>query len=125
MYIPQVSIKQITGSIITKLETKRSEGGKSGYPFDIPAKIAQSVAHLTPVQKLASLSPTGSRLTQPSIPPWVGKMSTWWMMVIGGISAFQIGSLGQLENQDMAALVLYAPQGIDLRGVTPPHKGMT
>ena len=31
--------------------------------------------------------------TQPSIPLWVGKMSTWQMMVIGRICAFQIGSL--------------------------------
>ena len=35
-------------------------------------------------------SPTASRLTQPSIPPWVGKMSTLWMMAIGGKCAFQI-----------------------------------
>ena len=41
------------------------------------------------------------------------------MMVIGGMCAFQIGSLRQLGNQDMAALVLYAPQGVDLRGVAP------
>ena len=48
------------------------------------------------------------------------------MMAIGGICAFQIGSLHQLGNQDnhMAALVLYAPQGVDLRGGAP-HKGMT
>ena len=38
---------------------------------------AQSAAHLTPVQEVASSSPTASRLTQPSIPPWVSKMSTW------------------------------------------------
>ena len=37
------------------------------------------------------------------------------MMAIGGICAFQIGSPHQLGNQDMAALVLYAPQGVDLR----------
>ena len=37
------------------------------------------------------------------------------MMAIGGTYAFQIGSLCQLGNQDMAALVLYAPQGVDLR----------
>ena len=43
----------------------------------------------------------------------------------GRICVFQIGSLRQLGNQDMAALVLYAPQGVDLRGVAPPHKGMT
>ena len=50
------------------------------------------------------------RLTLSSIPPWVSKMSTWQMMVIGGICTFQIG------NQDMAALVLYSPLGDDLRG---------
>ena len=69
----------------------------------ILAKLAQSEAHLTLVQEVASLSPNASRLTQPSIPPWVGKMSTCQMMVIGGICAFQIGSLHHLGNQDMAA----------------------
>ena len=38
------------------------------------------------------------------------------MVAIGGICAFQIGSLHRLGNQDMAALVLYAPQVVDLRG---------
>ena len=38
------------------------------------------------------------------------------MMVIGRICAFLIGSLYQLGNQDMVALVLYAPQGVDQRG---------
>ena len=42
-------------------------------------------------------------LFKPSIPLWVGKMSTWQMMAIGGICAFQIGTLHRLENQDMAA----------------------
>ena len=83
---------------------------------DLPAKIAQSVARLTLVGKVVSSSPTAGRLTQPSIPLWVGKMSTWQMMAIGRICAFQIGSLCQLGNQDMAALVLYAPKGVDLRG---------
>ena len=40
------------------------------------AKIAQSAAHLTLVRKVVSSSPTASRLTQPSTPPWVCKMST-------------------------------------------------
>ena len=71
-------------------------------PF-MPAKLAQSAAHLTLVPEVASLSPTTGRLIQPSIPPWVGKMSTWQMMVIGRVCAFQIGSLHQLGNQDMAA----------------------
>ena len=43
-------------------------------------------------------------------PLWVGKMSIWWVMAIGGICVFQIGSLHQLGNQDVAALVLYTPQ---------------
>ena len=47
---------------------------------------------------------------------WVSKVSMWQMMMIGGIYAFKIGSLCQLGNQDMAALVLYAPQGVDLGG---------
>ena len=55
--------------------------------------LTQSVARLTLVRKLVSSSRTASRLTQPSIPPMVGKMSTWQMMAIGGICAFQIGSL--------------------------------
>ena len=62
------------------------------------------------LRKVANSSPTASRLTQPSIPPWVSKMSAWQMMVIGRICAFQIGSLHQLGNPDMAALVLYAPR---------------
>ena len=78
--------------------------------------IAQSVARLTLVRKVASSSPAACRLTQPSIPLWIGKMSTWQMMVIGRVGAFQIGSLHQLRNQDMATFVLYAPQGVDLRG---------
>ena len=81
-----------------------------------PAKIAQSVARLTLVQKVVSLSPTAGRLTEPSIPLWISKMSMWQMMAIGRICAFQRGSLHQLGNQDMAALVLYALQGVDLRG---------
>ena len=67
------------------------------------AKLAQSAAHLTLVREVVNLSPAAGRLTQPSIPPWVGKMSTWQMMAIGGICALQIGSLGRLGNQDMAA----------------------
>ena len=46
---------------------------------------------------------------------WVSKMSAWWMMVIGGICALQIGSLQRLGNQDMAAHVINASQGVDLR----------
>ena len=42
-----------------------------------PAKLVQSVARLTLVQKVASWSPTAGRLTQPAIPPWVSEMSTW------------------------------------------------
>ena len=60
--------------------------------------------------------------SQPSIPR---KMSTWQMMATDGICAFQIGSLCQVENQDMTALIRYAPQGIDLRGVALPHTGIT
>ena len=78
--------------------------------------IAQSVVQLTLVRKVVSSMPTAGRLTQPSIPLWIGNMSTGWMMAIGRICAFQIGSLHQLGNQDMAALVLYAPQGVNLRG---------
>ena len=98
-----------------------------GYILDCYTSKDSSVSSVSDsCVKVVSLSPTASRLTQPSIPPWVGKMSTWWMMVIGRICAFQIGSLCQLGNQDMAALVLYIPQGVDLRGVAPPpHKGMT
>ena len=44
---------------------------------------AQSVARLTLVRKVVSSSPTAGMLTRPSIPPWVGKMSTWQMMAIG------------------------------------------
>ena len=55
------------------------------------------------MQNVASLSPSVGRLTQPSIPPWVGKISTWWMMAISTICTLQIGSLCQLGNQDMAA----------------------
>ena len=99
---------------------------KTNLRGTIAGPIAQSVARLTLVREVASSKPTAGRLTQPSIPSWVSKMSTWQMMVIGGICAFQIGSLCQLGNQDMAALVLYAPQGVDLRGGgAPPHKGMT
>ena len=39
------------------------------------------------------------------------KMSTWRMMAIGGICAFQIGSLCQLGNQDMAAKCLVCSPG--------------
>ena len=78
--------------------------------------IDSLVVHLTLVREVASSSPTAGSLTQPSILLWVSKMSTWQMMAIGRICAFQIGSLHQLGNQDMAALVLYAPQGVDLRG---------
>ena len=38
------------------------------------------------------------------------------MMVIVGICAFQISSQCQLGHQDMAVLVLYVPQVVDLRG---------
>ena len=38
------------------------------------------------------------------------------MMAIGKICAFQISSQCQLGHQDMAALVLYVPQVVDLRG---------
>ena len=69
--------------------------------INLPAKLAQSAARLTLVREVASSSPTAGRLTQPSIPPRVRKMSTWQMMAIGGICAFQIGSLAT------------------------PHKGMT
>ena len=41
------------------------------------------------------------------------------MIIIGRIGAFHIGSLCQLENQDMVALVLYASQGVDLKGMAP------
>ena len=71
------------------------------------------IASLTLMKKVASSSPIAGRLTQPSISLWVCKMSTWWMMVIGGMCAIQIDLLG---NKDMAAIVLYAPQGVDLRG---------
>ena len=37
------------------------------------------------------------------------------MMVIGGMCAFQIGSLYQLGNQDMTALALHVPEGVSLR----------
>ena len=84
--------------------------------YYLAGPIAQSVARLTLMRKVASLNLTVGRLIEPSIPPLVRKMSTWQMMVIGGICAFQIGSLHQLGNQDMAALVLYAPQGVDWWG---------
>ena len=54
--------------------------------------------------------------SHPSIPPWGGKMSTWWMMAIDGICAFKIDSLCPVGNQDMTALILHAPQGVDWRG---------
>ena len=54
--------------------------------------------------------------SHPSIPPWGGKMSTWWMMAIDGICAFKIDSLCPVGNQDMTALILHAPQGVDRRG---------
>ena len=44
------------------------------------------------------------QVTQPSIPLWVSKKSTWQMMAIGRICAFQIGSLHWLGNEDMAAI---------------------
>ena len=66
--------------------------------------IAQSAACLNLVPQRRQVQPTG-RLPQPSIPLWVSKISTRQMMAIGGICAFQIGSLCQLGNQDMAALV--------------------
>ena len=37
-------------------------------------------------------------------------------MAIGGTCAFQIGSMYQLGNQDVAVLVLHASQGVDLKG---------
>ena len=43
------------------------------------------------------------------------------MIVIGGICAFQIGSLCRLGNQDMADYILHVTRGLDLRGVAPPH----
>ena len=81
------------------------------YTISIQASpIAQSVVRRTLVRKLPSLNPTVGILTQPSIPPWVSKMSAWQKMAIYGICAFQIGSLHQMGNQDMAALALYAPR---------------
>ena len=68
----------------------------NGSPID-KLMLAQSAARLTLVQEVASSSPTAGRLTQPSIPPWVGKMSTWWMMAIGGICAFQIGLHNEID----------------------------
>ena len=56
--------------------------------------------------KGGEFEPTASRLTQPSIPPWVCKMCTWQMIVMGRICAFQIGSLRQMGKQDATALVL-------------------
>ena len=88
--------------------------------FLIWFQIAHSVARLTPVRKVASSSPSASRFTKSSIPPWVCKLSTWQMMVIGEICAFQIGSLRQLGNQNMAALFLYTPQGVDVGGMAQP-----
>ena len=61
--------------------------------------MIQSAVHLTLVREVASSRPTAGRLTQPSISPWVGKMSTWQMMEIGRIDAFQIGPLHRLGNQ--------------------------
>ena len=46
--------------------------------------------------------------------PRVGKMSTWQMMSVGRVCAFQIRSLCLLGNQHIAALVLCAPKGVDL-----------
>ena len=57
---------------------------------------------LDPVRGCAPAAPPPCN-TSASIPLWVGKMSTWQVMVIGGICAFQIGSLCGLGNQDMAA----------------------
>ena len=50
------------------------------------------------------------RCRQPSIPPWVGKMSTWqddgnWLNMC----------MHRLGNPDMVAPVLCATQGVDLR----------
>ena len=55
-----------------------------------------------------------SRLTWPSIPPWVSKMSRQ-MMVIGEICVFQIGLLCQLGNQDKSSLYPVCSPGGDLR----------
>ena len=73
---------------------------------------SQLVARLTLLKKVVSWRPTA----QPSIPLWVGQMSTWWMMAIGRTCTFQIGSLCLLGNQDKTAVTLNAPQGVDLRG---------
>ena len=67
--------------------------------------LAQSVARLTLALKVEFEANCG-RFSQPSVG---GKMSTWRMIPICGIHAFQIG------NQDMAAFVLYVPKGVYLR----------
>ena len=67
------------------------------------------------VRKVANLSPTATRLTRPSIPLWMSKMNAWQMMVAGKICVFQI-SLLCLGNQCVTGLVLYDPQGVDMRG---------